>query len=252
MITKAEVYKMVIDMQTKSGQGCSGIVKLGNEPMVGPYLDELIEEGLIKACDTGGSIGHPESNIFYMPTKGYNVWEDEDPNQYSRHKGRNLSLVRLYLDILPEEQQNKFDLTRTVMLRDPEWMKKYTEWLEINKEELEIMVNLDNFYDEPNFELTQEEIDYIQTRGWYKDNKSIKECLKSSNGFISDRNEIISINNKLIGLYGQKNDEAEIKKCEKDIEKSEQEILDRKRINKWLMSQDGDSNIQDLLQQETV
>ncbi len=251
-MTKADVYKMVIDMQVKSGQGCSGIVKLGNEPMVGPYLDELIEEGLIKACDTGGSMGHPESRIFYMPTKGYNVWEDEDPNEYSRFKGRNLHLVRLYLDILPEEQGNKFDLTRTVMLRDPEWMKKYTEWLEINKEELEIMVNLDNFYDEPNFEFTQEEIDYIKTRGWYKENKTIKECLKSSNNFISDREEVISINKKLIKLYELKSDAENIENSKKDIEDNEKQIFDRKRINKWLMSQDVDSKIQDLLQEESV
>lgn len=251
-MTKAEVYKMVIDMQLQSGQGCSGIVKLGNDPTVAGHLDELIEEGLVKACDTGGSMGHPESRIFYMPTKGYNVWEDEDPNEYSRFKGRNLHLVRLYLDILPEGQEDPDNFTRTVMLQDPEWMKKYSDWLEINKDELEIMKNLDNCYDEPIFEFTQEEKDYIKTRSWYKENKTIKESLKASNGFVSDRNEIISINNKLIKLYTQKGDESEAEKAREDIKNCEQEIFERKRINKWLMSQDGDSQIQDIFEIETV
>lgn len=83
-MTKEEFYKSAIELHKKCGQGISGIVKLGTEPRIARYLDELIEEGLMKACDTGGSIGHPESNIFYMPTKGYNVWEDEGTDgQYS-------------------------------------------------------------------------------------------------------------------------------------------------------------------------
>ena len=58
-------------------------------------------------------------------------------------------ILRLYLDILPndgDEGVNKFDMTRTRMLQSPEMMKKYSEWLETNHEELEIMKNLDNFY----------------------------------------------------------------------------------------------------------
>ena len=77
-MTKSELYETIIDGQRRHGQGLSGIVRaLGeNAETIGEYLDELIEEGLIKRCETGGSLGHPESNRFYMPTTGYNVWED--------------------------------------------------------------------------------------------------------------------------------------------------------------------------------
>src|ERR1035437_7876038 len=102
-MTKQEFYKEVISVQKKTGQGLSGIVKvMGTDSgKFTQYLDEFIEEGLIKACDTGGSLRHPESNIFYMPSKGYNVWEDDGTDdEYQRHKGRYLTFVRLYLGAL--------------------------------------------------------------------------------------------------------------------------------------------------------
>jgi len=77
-MNKAEVYKVIIDTQRKTGQGLSGIVRVMgvNAGSFFNYINELIEEGLVKCCDTGGSLGHPESNKFYVPTKGYNVWGD--------------------------------------------------------------------------------------------------------------------------------------------------------------------------------
>ena len=80
---------MVIEMTKKTGQGCSGIVKLGNISSIAGHLDALVEEGVIKVCDSGGSMGHPESNKWYMPAKGYNVWEDYGPkDEYKfEHKG---------------------------------------------------------------------------------------------------------------------------------------------------------------------
>jgi predicted transcriptional regulator len=64
-ITKEEFYKKLIDIHKKCGQGLSGIVRVQSSE-IDRYLDELIEEGLVICCDTGGSIGHPESNRFYM------------------------------------------------------------------------------------------------------------------------------------------------------------------------------------------
>lgn len=61
MITKSEVYKSLIRIQKESGQGLSGIVKIKSLEYT-KHLDTLIQEGLVKACHTGGSIGHPESN----------------------------------------------------------------------------------------------------------------------------------------------------------------------------------------------
>ena len=103
-MTKEEVYNAVIDIQLKHGQGLSGVVTVLGDTAgdFRNHLDALIEEGLIVKMDTGGSIGHPESNYFYMPTKGYNVWEDK-----KREDGffaNALSFVRLYLDTYDHEE----------------------------------------------------------------------------------------------------------------------------------------------------
>ncbi len=84
-MTKAEVYSGLIDIQKKTGQGLSGIVTVMGETahLFRKYLDELIEEGLVECYDSGGSLGHPESNRWYMPTKGYNVWKDGIENENS-------------------------------------------------------------------------------------------------------------------------------------------------------------------------
>ena len=113
-ITKSSVYKSLIDVHVASGQGLSGIVKVHcHEYSI--YLDELIEEGMVVVCGTGGSIGHPESNIFYMPTKGYNVWLDEGVDgECSRFSGRYLQFVRLYLGILTDYDEDREDLQKAI------------------------------------------------------------------------------------------------------------------------------------------
>jgi hypothetical protein len=142
---KVETYRILIDITKKTGQGLTGIVKIKN-PEVGIYLEELIQEGLIKACHTGGSLGTRESNIFYMPIKGYNVWEDEPENSNSIHKGFYLNHVRFHLGILPEVQSGKFDVTEEMLRSNQKWMENYNKWLEKNHEELEIMKTLDDNY----------------------------------------------------------------------------------------------------------
>ena len=162
-MTKQEFYKNFIKVQKETGQGLSGIVKVMGTDTVKftQYLDELIKEGLVKACDTGNSIGHPETNIFYMPTKGYNVWEDEGiDGEYQRYKGRYLRYVRYYLGALPTEapqdanldennKRNRKILNPTMdeLSENKEFMKDYNEWLERNKSALEEMENLEDDYE---------------------------------------------------------------------------------------------------------
>jgi len=268
-MTKAEVYKMVIDMQKKTGQGCSGIVKLGNDPLVSVHLDELVEEGVIKACDTGGSMGHSESNIFYMPTEGYNVWEGDD-EPYNRHKGEYLHFVRFYLGILDNEdveeseddeddEDNLRNLRRVLnptmfdYIRNPELMVRYSEWLTKNQTELEIMRNLDDYYVAAEIEFTESEIEYVTTRSWYEDNETINQSKILSIEGISLYKEAISINKKLIGLYERsEGKENELEKSEKEIVDYENKLLIRKKLHRWFDLQDGDGKIQDSFNKELV
>jgi hypothetical protein len=149
------------------------------------YLDEFIEEGLIKACDTGGSLGHPESNIFYMPTKGYNVWEDDGTDdEYQRHKGRYLTFVRLYLGALEKTAGDGRDDTKKWLdpcmldlIGNSEIMQEYTVWLKRNEKSLQEMMDIDDFYQASKVEFSTEELEWITARDWYTENISVSECL---------------------------------------------------------------------------
>lgn len=253
MITKAEVYKSVINIQKETGQGLSGIVKIKSSEYA-KYLDELIEEGLVKACKTGGSLGHPETDIFYMPTKGYNVWEDEGTDGvYSRYKGRYLHFVRLYLGIIPLQHGSMIEPGLLAYTQNPEIMQKYCEWLTRNEVALMEMLALDNQYpgddsdDTTTIGLSPDEIAFIKNKSWYVANKTIADCLKSSIEGQADDDGIISINRQLIDLY-----KTDLDKYGDDLKQSEKEVNNikvwRHNVNRWLQSQDGNLSIQSVIQ----
>jgi hypothetical protein len=256
-MTKSEVYKAVIDIQKSSGQGLSGIVTVmgTNSSYLRKYLDELIEEGLVECFDDGSSIGHPESARWYMPTKGYNLWKDGLENGGSENAY--LTHVRFYLGQIDhdEEPENRENLAKwlspsaQILIQNSEFMKSYSEWLERNSEELEIMKNLDDFYDEPTVVLTEDDINWVKTKSWYEKNKSISSCLKSSiKGFDTDE-ERLSLTKRIIELY--KSDtlkyKDDLKKALKDIEDHDSNILRRKRVNKWMESLDVEKLIQECI-----
>jgi hypothetical protein len=142
--TKEKVYNELLNVHRQTGQGLAGIVRvMGHQaPEINKFLAELIDEGKVKCCETGGSIGHPESNRFYMPMIGYNVWEDEGTDgKISHHKGRYLHHVRKYLNI--NESKGIFDVN--AYFETEEGQKDYNEWLERNKEQLELMLNIPNY-----------------------------------------------------------------------------------------------------------
>ncbi len=142
--TKEEFYKNFIGMQKLSGQGTSGIVKVQGGPVIEEYLNELIDEKLVIMMDTGGSLGHPESNRFYLPSKGYNVWS-EDNSMTS------LECVRYYL--AKQEDPNKpykgdpfLGISDDSFQKDGNLYEFYIEWLERNKESLNEMLSLSDVY----------------------------------------------------------------------------------------------------------
>lgn len=275
-ITKEEVFKTVIEVQKKCGQGLPGIVKVlgGDEStkLHTQYLDELIEEGLIKACNTGGSMGHPESNIFYMPTKGYNVWEDDGIDGKASHhgtgyKGRYLTLVRFYLGNLKDEpDETRTDLYNSihpsyqVLAKNVKFMEEYTVWLKRNEKALNEMLNLEEDYwkvskvKKPKvgkkMSFTLAEIKWIKTRSWYKENLTIKKCLVESEAGIKEDdkeidlcNQIIKLAKKGIEINSDSNKKKEYKNKIAEQEKDISAIMEsrpiRKKINEWMKLQDN-------------
>ena len=141
---KEEFYKNFIAMQKLTGQGTPGIVKIQGGIVIEEYLNELIEEGLVIMVDTGSSLGHPESNRFYLPSKGYNVWS-EDNSMGS------LECVRYYLAKLedpnkPYEGDRFFGITDDNFKEGGNYYEFYIEWLERNKESLDEMLSLSDVY----------------------------------------------------------------------------------------------------------
>jgi hypothetical protein len=228
-MNKSEFYKSIIDIHKKTGQGLSGIVKIKSKEFA-TYLDEFIDEGLIEACHSGTSIGHPESNIFYMPTKGYNVWNDNP---------KNLSFVRLYLG-----QKDEYT---SIILSNPDLVKNYSEWLAKNQLTLEEMKNLSDFYVEKVIKFSDEELDYIKSRDWHKNNLIVKECLELSNDRISTLIERIQINKKIINLCGnyERFDDT-FKQATNEIKDDEKEINLRKKIDMYLREKNQSDNIKNI------
>jgi hypothetical protein len=142
--TKEEFYKNFIEMQKLSGQGTSGIVKVQGGPVICEYLDEFIKEGLVIMMDTGGSLGDPESNRFYLPSKGYNVWQEENTMA-------SLECVRYYLAKLKDYNKpykgDPFMGINDESFEEGGYLYEfYNEWLKRNKESLDEMMNLSEIY----------------------------------------------------------------------------------------------------------
>lgn len=260
-MTKEEFYKSIIDVQKKCGQGMAGIVKvMGSESSnISKWMDEFIEEGLIVACDTGGSMGHEESNIFYMPTKGYNVWLDDGVDGvYNKFNGRYLHYVRLYLgtyDKVPEEGRDPkhrwMNPSMTDYLQNSETMIDYSKWLTRNEKALEEMVNLDDFYKAANVEFSDEELAWIKSKEWYKENKTIASCIKKSNNSIDKDKERISINKQLVELYNNPKVRdkyvSDLEKSLEEIKRDENNIIIRKKLQNWSDTQDKKLKIQEII-----
>jgi hypothetical protein len=108
------------------------------------------------------------------------------------------------------------------------------------------MINLDDFYSSPKISFSTEETKWIKSRDWYKENKSISECLNSSEERVDLNRQIISLSNKLLDLYDDSH-VVERKKAIKEIDESESDILRRRKLHKWFDLHDKNLKIQEII-----
>jgi hypothetical protein len=254
--SKSEFYKSLIDIHKKCGQGLSGIVRVKSD-LFSKYLDELIEEGLVKCCDTGGSIGHPESNRFYCPTKGYCVWDEDIEYESSYMNFSALTCVRLYLNILDTESVSPIQPTITDVLRNPNFMETYSKWLSKNEKDLKEMIELSDVYlgidDSCSDNLSEKVVNYVKTRSWYKDNLTVANCISQITKGDADIEKEISLLKEIISLK-KRSSQIGGKFTLKDFEQDELELKTiisgsklRPQIKEWLKKQDSSATIQTLI-----
>ncbi|MDG1949827.1 MAG: hypothetical protein P8J32_03330 [bacterium] len=250
-MNKAQVYNTIVKIQKESGQGLSGLVTAigANAELYLTHINSLVEEGLVIKNDAGGgSIGHPSSSIFYTPSKGYNVWAEDNSM-------RDLTLVRFYLGRLEEadEVRKEDDTARFInpaaidLIRNPKRMKAYTEWLEKNQEALLEMLALEEM-DETQGERSEDifsetQIEFIKDREWYTDNETIKSAISKSEERAGILNEKLRLQKQLMELYTEADEEYE--KTKSEMKEVEEEISFRKTIKLFLMNQDDDVRTQE-------
>lgn len=228
MISKRELYENIIEMQKKHGQGLAGYVgKMDSN--IQYLLDELVEEGHITE-----SICYfktlPDDN-WYMPATGYNVWKDDDP--------RALSFVRMFLGITEEIFLN---LPYTDFIQNVEFMTSYATWLEKNHDTLTIMINLDTNYPGNDTLFNEKEVEFIKGKDWYKENKTISECITLNDEYIDTSQKILKLSEDMRRLVDKGHKDYE--KNEKRIDSEVKDIKFRKRLASHLSQLDKNKTIQ--------
>lgn len=254
-MTKIEVYNLVIDFQRKHAIGLPGLVVLGNNGQaIKLHLQSLIEEGHIIKYDYGSStssIGAPEASMFYITTKGYNVWSDNIIDGFCTP----LNCVRLYLDIHEhvekglKSSENKLNPGYLDCIRNVEFMNGYTKWLKKNEDSLKELLSLKpvEFLELSEIILTKEEIDFLVARSWYKKNKTVMESLKLSHNHLQDEEALLNIIIKLQKLYeNHPNDKyaLDLKKNSDRINSLSKEVDIRKKLHNIMETCTKEESIQ--------
>lgn len=76
------------------------------------------------------------------------------------------NFIRFYLGAL-ESSNDGSDIGRSInptmldVARNVDFMKSYTEWLERNEKELQVMLYLDDFYQSPKIEFSEDELKWM-------------------------------------------------------------------------------------------
>lgn len=256
MTTKSEFYTKVINMYKQTGQGLSGIVfVMGAEAsLFRAYMNEFIEEGLMVCCPDGTTIGHPEASKWYMPTKGYNVWTDEEPGE--RYKGSNLQLIRFYLGVLELDTEPSIERENLAkylnpsaqdLIQRPGFMSRYSEWLTKNHEALEEMKNLSNIYPGASLELDEAGKEYIKNLKKYKKNPTVSEVIKLLNDDLNIDHKIVKTTEELVKVMKEAGrSEESIAESESEIKRYTKEMETIQRAIRFLQEQSPETKIQEL------
>lgn len=245
-MNKIEFYNAIVKTYKKTGQGVPTFIALKLDPSI---VEELISEGLIKLVN-GRKYNHLPNDEFLCLTKGYCVEEDtEIPSA--------LSCIRLYLGIDPIIELGNSKLSISDALKNSDFMNQYATWLKKNEKSLKEMETIDviESLGEESDEIPNDVIDYIKTRGWYKSNENVSNCLVELTIGDNKLTEKESITNQLIGLYDQlmfKNGKtpegiSKKKEYENDIISYKNEKKIRTKIRTYLLKQNKNSLIKDLI-----
>lgn len=228
MTSKRELYENIIEIQKKHGQGLAGLVgKMDSNLQY--LLDELVQEGhIVENICRFKTL--PDDN-WYMPVTGYNVWNDDEP--------RALSFVRLFLGQTEEIFLN-FPFTHFV--QNVEFMQAYAAWLEKNHDALTIMLNLDPNYPGNDTLFNEKEIEFIKGKDWYKDNKTVAECIELNTEAISIGERILELSGQMKRLMSKPDPENDER-----IEKETKELKFRRRFASHLASLDKTKPVQEEL-----
>ena len=240
-MNKSELYNKIVDIYKKSGQGIPKFIetKIGSD-----VIDQLVEDGLVKIVTQKFSY-LPNSEDICL-TKGYCVEED-----MSKGNHQSLTFMRMYMNVNPVVELGDIVLTLNDTIKDLELMKKYVIWLEKNKEKLEEIKDIEYLDEKTEIGLSNESIEYLKTRSWYKKNNIISECLSSMSSGDTEVNKQMSILTELIKLKSTPSVREKYKdSINEDItEKNEleKEMKIRSRIRNWLSSKDANEKIQSFI-----
>lgn len=235
-MTKGEFYGALINTTMNTGQGVPLILFKGQ---IRADIMELVEEKKVKLVEK--TFNHFNNDVFVCLMNIYCVEEHINDNMQA------LSFMRRYLGI---DQTNdvpfKMFHNKTPEQAYTEWetgsQEEYDKWKIDNKEGLDAIDNLPTNLDKlvsdiDNF--SEEFLDFIKSKDWYRNNVTATEALEFSNDKISNLTELIRVHNELLRLY--KSDSVtmskyanEIIESEKELKEIEKELQFRNKIKLYL------------------
>lgn len=231
-MNKVEFYNKAIEVYKKTGQGLPFFLK---HRLPNPYIvDELVDEGLMKIVN-----------------QSYKTLPDDQwiclTNVYCVEEAMNsqaLTFMKLYLGIDPLIEMGSIRYTIKQANMDSEFMKNYSEWLFENSDILKKIDTIEFLKEEGN-DLDSKTLEFIKSRSWFKNNKSVKICKEKLNN-VHDR---ISILKQLISLktrHGSYSKE-EIEKDKNQLNEEKDSLKYIAKINIFLNKQDENSLIQNII-----
>jgi hypothetical protein len=232
--TKEQLLNDLINVTKSSGQGIPQfVIDRGGWQDI---ADELIDEGYVTVHKHKE---HDPALIWYCYNKVYNVEKDT----YG-FNGSMLyySFMRHYLRIDEDESKGVLPSNSEVVQAN---MDKYKEWLIENLEGLEAIKNLEEVT--IGTELLDEQKEYLKSRGWYKDNLTIKESLEK----LIDRTQIIEElshnTEKMIKLMGEHSKyDTEKKKYIKELEEYKFQLKARKKLYSIMDGEDSNIKVKEV------